>query len=212
GSGALLDLRRFGLPYEPSAPDSLNAGADVVFFSGDKLLGGPQCGIILGKPVLLKAMRRNPFYRTFRVDKLTLSALEATLSLFLEEKEIIEKHAVMAMLTCPLSEIQGRAESLAKRLQEGCADTFQVSVIDGTSEVGGGSLAGHSLPTAVVQIRSNDVPAGEIAVRLRLGEPPIFTRLHEDSIQIDLRTVLLDEDDLLLSGLQRVLEQPPSDT
>ena len=205
GSGALLDLRAFGLPHEPSVPESLGAGADVALFSGDKLLGGPQCGIILGRTALLEAMHRNPYYRTFRVDKLTLAALEGTLRLFLDQETLAEKHAVMAMLTASAEEIAARAETLAARLRQAGGDRLQVAVEESVSEVGGGSLAGHMLPTVVVRISSDDVPAGELAARLRAGEPPLFARVHKDAVVMDLRTVLPGEEDLIVTALGRAL-------
>ncbi len=205
GSGALLDLRQFGLPHEPSVPESLGADADVALFSGDKLLGGPQCGIILGKAALLEAMHRNPYYRTFRVDKLTLAALEGTLRLFLDQETLTEKHAVMAMLTASAEEITARAEALAARLRQACGDRLQVAVEESVSEVGGGSLAGHTVPTAVVRLSSEGVPAGELAARLRAGEPPLFARVHEDFVVMDLRTVLSGEEDLIVTAVVRAL-------
>jgi len=204
GSGALLDLAQFGLPHEPSVPESLAAGADAVFFSGDKLLGGPQCGIILGKPAVLDGMRSNPFYRTFRVDKLTLAALEATLRLFRDTAALAEQHQVMRFLTAPPERIRERAEALAERLREACSDRVQTSVAPGESEIGGGSLAGHSLPTFVVRVRSHQIAAGDLASRLRLGDPPIFARVHEDAVLIDPRTVLPDEEAHIVSALHQI--------
>jgi L-seryl-tRNA(Ser) seleniumtransferase len=204
GSGALLDLRDLGLPHEPSAPESLAAGADVVFFSGDKLLGGPQCGIILGRPDLLDAMRRNPYYRTFRVDKLTLAALEATLRLFLEPERLPEEHRLLSVLTCSLDTIRGRAQALARGLGGSCGGWLAAETCDGESAIGGGSLAGHALPTMVVRLRSDKLAAEELARRLRLEEPPIIARVHEDAVLLDARTILPGEDDLILAALQRI--------
>ena len=212
GSGALLDLAQFGLPHEPSVLDSLSAGADVVFFSGDKLLGGPQCGIILGKPALLDDMRSNSFYRTFRVDKLTLTALEATLRLFRDTSTLTDQHQVMRLLAAPLDAIRARAEALAGRLREVCGDQVAMTLSPGESEIGGGSLAGHSLPTCVVVVRSQRISAGELASRLRLGDPPVFTRVHEDAVVIDPRTVLPGEDELVVSVLGRIIAGPGSAT
>lgn len=202
GSGALLDLRRFGLPSEPTAPYSLKAQADVAFFSGDKLLGGPQCGIIVGKAELLECMRRNPFYRTFRVGKLTLAALEATLRLFLDPDSLAQKHLVTALLTLPLDAIRHRAEALARRAAQACAHWAEISVEEGLSEVGGGSLAGHSLPSVVVRLSPQQMPSAEVAARLRLGDPPIFARVHGEAVHFDLRTVLPGEEDLIIAALQ----------
>jgi L-seryl-tRNA(Ser) seleniumtransferase len=207
GSGALLDLPQFGLPHEPNVPESLAAGAEVVFFSGDKLVGGPQCGLILGKASLLEGMRKNPFYRTFRVDKLTLAALEATLRLFLEPETLPQKHVGFMLLTTPLTEIRRRANRLVRRLRDSAPD-LKVTLQQGVSEIGGGSLSGHELPTIVVRIESPLLSPDEIAARLRLGEPPIFVRVQEDAVQLDLRTVFPEEDNLLLAGLKQVLSTP----
>jgi L-seryl-tRNA(Ser) seleniumtransferase len=208
GSGALLDLRQLGLPHEPSVPESLAAGADVVFFSGDKLLGGPQCGVMLGKADLLERMHRNPYYRTFRVDKLTLAALEATLRLYLEPERLPEKHMVTALLTLPVAAIRARGETLAERLRQECGGWLQVAVAEGVSEIGGGSLAGHTLPTIVVKLSSAKQVTGELAARLRQSEPPIFARVHEGAVLLDLRTVLPEEDELIAAALQRL--RPPA--
>jgi L-seryl-tRNA(Ser) seleniumtransferase len=201
GSGALLDLRQFGLPHEPSVPESLAAGADVAFFSGDKLLGGPQCGIILGKAELLERMHRNPRYRTFRVDKLTMAALEATLRLYLDPERLPETHVVTAMLTAAPQKLRQRAEAMAARLREQCAGWLQVSVAEGASEIGGGSLAGHTLPTVVVRLSSDVLTAGEMAVRLRGCDPPIFARVHESGVLLDLRTVAPDEGEVVAAAV-----------
>jgi L-seryl-tRNA(Ser) seleniumtransferase len=204
GSGALVDLRQYGLPHEPSVPESLAAGADVVFFSGDKLLGGPQCGIIVGKPDPVQAMRQNPFYRTFRVDKLTLVALEATLRLFLDPETLPQRHRLMSVLTCSLDAIRQRADALVGTLNQRCGAWLAADTADSVSEVGGGSLAAHTLPTVVARLRSERFPAEEIARRLRLNEAPVFARVREDAVLLDPRTMLPDEDAIVLKALERI--------
>ena len=204
GSGALLDLETLGLPHEPSVPESLAANADVTFFSGDKLIGGPQCGIILGKTKHIQTMRRNPFYRTFRVCKLTLAALEGTLRLFLDQARLTEQHRLMAILTYPLDKIRGQANTLAEQIREACAAWLQTQVQEGESAVGGGSLAGQPLPTAVVRLTARHLPIAELAKQLRLSAPPIFTRIHEDSILLDPRTLLAGEEEFILRALERI--------
>ena len=134
-------------------PESLAAGADVTLFSGDKLLGGPQCGIILGKKAPLAAMHKNPFYRAFRVGKLTVAALEATLRLFLEPETLLEKHRLMSLLTAPLDGIRRRAESLAQEIAASCANWLSAEAQPAESEIGGGSLAGYPIPTVVVRLQ-----------------------------------------------------------
>jgi L-seryl-tRNA(Ser) seleniumtransferase len=212
GSGALVDLRRYDLPHEPSVPESLAAGADAVFFSGDKLLGGPQCGVILGKRESLQAMRQNPFYRTFRVDKLTLSALEATLRLFLEPETLPQRHRLISVLTYPLDAIRQRAEALMRSIQQRCGEWLIADTVESVSEVGGGSLAGHTLATVVVRLRSERLAADEIARRLRLNEPPVLARVHEDAVLLDPRTMLPDEDAIVLSALERIASPAEGET
>ncbi len=206
GSGALVDLARYDLPHEPSAPESIDAGADVTLFSGDKLLGGPQCGIILGKRDLLEPMRKNQLYRVFRIGKLTLAALEATLRLFLEPEDLPQRHRLMAMLTRPLEDIRRQADELARGVLEACGDRFSAEIQESESEVGGGSMAGESLPTVVMRLRSDSIPTEDLARLLRRNEPPVFARIHEDHVLIDPRTVLPGEDEIILDAVRRIGE------
>lgn len=204
GSGALTDLRAYGLPTEPNVPESLAAGADAVFFSGDKLLGGPQCGIILGKAALLQSMRKNPFYRAFRVCKLTLAALEGTLRLFLDMDRIGERHRVMAMLTASPQALEQRAVALAHLLNERCGGWLRAETAPGESEIGGGSLAGHKLPSTVVRLTSARIAAAELSRRMRLSDPPVFPRVHEDAVLLDPRTLLAGEESVIADVLDRI--------
>ena len=204
GSGALLDLRVYGLPHEPTVPESLAAGADVTLFSGDKLLGGPQCGIILGKKAPLAAMHKNPFYRAFRVGKLTLAALEATLRLFLEPETLLEKHRLLSLMTAPLDGIRLRAESLAQEIAASCANWLSAETQSSESEIGGGSLAGHPIPTVVVRLRPKGISPDDLAARLRQSDPPIFTRVQEGCVVLDLRTMLPGEERLIVPALKRI--------
>jgi len=209
GSGALVDLSPLGLPHEPTVAESLIAGADLVCFSGDKLLGGPQCGIVAGKRQAIEELRRNPFYRAFRVDKLILSVLEATLRLFLAPESLPARHLVTRLLTLPEQEVRQHAEALAARVEAACP-ALQARAAPGESEVGGGSLAGHPLPTWVVALTSQTVAAGELVSRLRLGDTPIFARVQSGSVLLDVRTILPGEDDLIVRGLARICGEPES--
>jgi L-seryl-tRNA(Ser) seleniumtransferase len=204
GSGALLDLSAFGLPHEPTVQESLAAGAEVVFFSGDKLVGGPQCGIILGKAPVIEKMRKNPFYRTFRVDKLILTALEATLRLFLDPERLPQRHRLLGILTCPVEQVRERAKSLADEIAAHCAGWLQVDVCDAACEIGGGSLAGHTIPSVAVRLRSRAIGMDDLASRLRLTEPPVFTRVQEDAVWLDMRTMLGDEPSLVVGALEKI--------
>jgi len=204
GSGALIDLRDHGLAYEPTVRDSLAAGADCALFSGDKLLGGPQCGIIVGKAEPLAAMRKNPFYRAFRVGKLTLGALEATLRLFLDADTLCAKHRVLGMLTTPVAELQRRAEVLAGDISSRCNAWLSADTAEGVTQIGGGSLAGVELPTRVVRLRSTRFRAKDLARRLRMASPPVFSRVQEDAVLLDVRTMLPGEEQLVILALVEI--------
>ena len=188
-------------------PESLAAGADVTLFSGDKLLGGPQCGILLGKQAPLAAMHKNPFYRAFRVGKLTLAALEATLRLFLEPETLLEKHRLMSLLTAPLEGIRRRAESLAQEIAASCANWLAAEAQAGESEIGGGSLAGYPIPTVVVRLSPKGISPDDLAARLRRADPPIFTRVHEGCVLLDVRTILPGEERLIVTGAEEDQER-----
>jgi len=149
-------------------------------------------------------MRTNPFYRAFRVGKLTLSALEATLRLFLDADSLPERHRVTSLLTLPVERIGERAEALAGGIRARCGAWLSAGTQAGESQVGGGSLAGHTLPTVVVRVQSDRIAAGELARRLRLEQPPVFARVQEDSVRLDPRTMLPDEDEVVVEALARI--------
>jgi L-seryl-tRNA(Ser) seleniumtransferase len=194
GSGALVPLGEWGLPAEPLVGDSVAAGADCVCFSGDKLLSGPQAGVIVGKEEAVARLRRNPFARMFRVGKLTLAGLEATLLHYLNGDHA-ERIPLYRMLSTTLDELEARAEKLAAAAGE--APGASVSVADGTSYVGGGSVPDEGVPTRVVRLGHEALSADEIARRLRRGLPSVYARIEEDAVVLDMRTLLPGEDDLL---------------
>jgi L-seryl-tRNA(Ser) seleniumtransferase len=202
GSGLLIDAATLGLPYEPTPMDSLRDGADVVTMSGDKLLGGPQAGIILGRNELIDRMRRNPLCRALRVDKMTLAALEATLTLYLDPERACREIPVLSMLTQSRDKITERAEALAAalRMRGIAADTAP-----GASAVGGGAFPAAPLPTTVVRISVSDHLPERLDRELRAASPPIVARVAEDRLVIDLRTVLTGEDGIVLQTLVRLL-------
>ena len=182
GSGALLDTARYGLAHEPMVQESVAAGAHVICFSGDKLLGGPQAGIIVGKAQSLAPLRQHPLARALRMDKLDLAALSATLIHYLKGEA--ESHIpVWRMISLPLSEIAGQAAEFARQL---CAVGFSAEVIDGQSTIGGGSLPGETLPTKLVALSVPD--PDEFLARLRRGDPPVVARIQADRVVFDLRT------------------------
>ena len=174
GSGCLYDLTRFGLPDEPIVGDSVRAGADLVLFSGDKLLGGPQCGIIVGRAELVEKLRANPLARALRVDKLTLAALQATLEIH-RAGRAFEEIPVLRQLSLPADEIRSTAERLVERLRAASPSSVTFSVQAVESAPGGGALAGQTLPSWAIAIQA---PHPERICRtLRLGTPAVIPRL-----------------------------------
>lgn len=195
GSGALLDTTRYGLEPEPTVMAGLQAGCDVIAFSGDKLLGGPQAGILCGRADLIGAMKRHPLARALRADKLCLAALVATLIPYLTGKATKEI-PIWQMIARPLAELEAEAYTWAARLQE---QGIGARVVDGRSTVGGGSLPGTSLPTKLVAI--DQANADEVAARLRAGQPPVIGRIQDDRYVVDPRTVLREQVESLLRAL-----------
>jgi len=200
GSGCLIDLRAQGIRDEPIATASLEAGVDVVTFSGDKLLGGPQAGIVAGKRELLERIRRNPLFRALRVDKLIIAALEATVSLYLQGKT--DDVPALRLINLPVEAIRRRATRWAEKIS---ADhRFSVRVREGESVIGGGSTPAQSLPTALVAVTHSSRSAQELEDRLRRNSPAVIARVEEDALLLDLRTVFEDQDDALLRALQAI--------
>ena len=192
GSGCVLDLGPYGLD-EPLAQDSLRAGVDLVSFSADKLLGGPQAGILAGRPELIARLRRNPVYRALRLDKLICQALEATLRQLLLER--YDEVPALRMIRQSAEEIRRRAEAFLKRLPE-----LRAELIPGESMIGGGATPEQPLPTWLIALTPQDLVAAE--ARLRAAEPPVIARLAENRLLIDLRTVFVEEEAELARALQ----------
>ncbi|MDZ7262587.1 MAG: L-seryl-tRNA(Sec) selenium transferase [candidate division KSB1 bacterium] len=202
GSGMLFDLSRYGLPKEPVVRDSIQAGADVVTFSGDKLLGGPQAGILVGRKKYIDLMKKNQLTRALRCCKLTFAALEATLRLFLDQESLLKRHAVMRLLTRPISEIEAQAKVFIEKIND---TNVMATIEDSLSEVGGGSLATESLPTKLVSLQIKGLSADELARSLRLNHPPIIARIRDDKVLLDFRTIGEDETDIITQAMQRIL-------
>ena len=192
GSGALIDLTRFGLPHEPTVQASLRAGADLVTFSADKLIGGPQGGIIVGKKEYVDRLRAHPMARMVRVGKLTLVALEATLRLFLDEEKLLAEHPTIGMLREPVAAVSRRARRLAAGIRTRLPQA-EVAVVPTYSQLGSGSLPTHDVPSRAVAVTVPPLSADALAERLRLSEPPVFARIQEDRVLLDLRTIATDE-------------------
>ena len=197
GSGALIDLRHHGLPDEPVIADSISAGVDLVSFSGDKLLGGPQAGLIVGRGELIERLRRDPLYRALRVGKLVYAALEATLDSYARgnaENEI----PVMRMLAETTESLASRSRVIAEKLRSAGST---VDVIDGNSVVGGGAAPGIQPVTSLVSIHPSGMSAAALERRLRLGDVPVIARLQDDRVLFDLRTVESGDEDLLVEAV-----------
>src|SRR5215472_9541548 len=198
GSGALIDLSEYGLPHEPTLADEIAAGVDLVAVSGDKLLGGPQCGIIAGRAGLIDTLRRNPLLRALRVDKMTLAALSATLAVYVEPGRLREI-PFFAMLATPVDDLRKRADAIVDATLS--AAPVRVSTLATTSAVGGGSLPTTTIPSAGIGLTARDFSVDELASRLRRGRPPIVGRADGDSIVLDLRTVRPSEDAAIIAAI-----------
>ncbi|HDQ71956.1 MAG TPA: L-seryl-tRNA(Sec) selenium transferase [Chloroflexi bacterium] len=206
GSGALLDTAPFGLVHEPMVQESVAAGATVVCFSGDKLLGGPQAGVIVGKAAHIDPLKSHPLARALRPDKLCLAGLQATLLHYLRD-EAIEQIPVWRMIAAPLAEIETRARRWQETLyQEG----IEAEITDGASTVGGGSLPGETLPTRLLALPV--AHPDRLAAALREGPQPVVARIEDERLVLDPRTVLPEEEDNLLKTIENVLSQLPRKT
>ncbi len=202
GSGVLIDISKFGLEYEPTVQDSIKKGVDIVTFSGDKLLGGPQAGIIVGKKKYIDQMKKNPLTRAFRVDKFSISALEATLRLYLDEKIAVEKVPTLNMLSMSIEKLELKAQKLYALLNEKVKDEgLSFHIVDSFSEVGGGSLPLERIPTKCIMISLKGLSVNEFEKSLREYDIPIITRIYKDNIFIDLRTVREDEFQIIADGI-----------
>jgi L-seryl-tRNA(Ser) seleniumtransferase len=195
-----VDLTAYGLRDEPPAGASLKAGVDVVTFSGDKLLGGPQAGILLGKHEPLEKIRKNPLFRALRVDKLTIAALEATIALYLHGQT--QAIPALRMIELPKDAIIPRAARLAERIA--ARPGFSARLEDGESVVGGGSTPGQSLLTKLVAVKNAKWNAQELEGVLRRNSPPIIARVERDELLLDLRTVFEDQDEELAQAFERL--------
>jgi L-seryl-tRNA(Ser) seleniumtransferase len=197
GSGLLLDLAPWGLTGEPTVAAAVASGADLITFSGDKLLGGPQAGILLGSAEAIAACRADPIARTVRADKLTLAALEATLALYRDPERARREIPVLRMLTEDLEGLRRRGEALIK----GAERRVEAELVQGESEVGGGSFPGAKLPTWLVTIKPGLLTPDSYVARLRSSEPPVIARIVDDRVVLDPRTILPDQIDATVRAL-----------
>ena len=193
GSGTFIDFSKFGLVKEPTVQESVAAGVDVVTFSGDKLLGGPQAGIIVGKKHILDQIKQNPLARALRIDKLTLAALEATASLYREEAKAIRTIPTLRMLTTKIDELEARASQLTKKIEKIDNSRVQIELIKLSSKAGGGALPLLELPSICLRIKIAGLSTNKLELTMRRNDPPIIGRIEDDAFIVDPRT-LQDED------------------
>jgi L-seryl-tRNA(Ser) seleniumtransferase len=199
GSGALVNLQSFGINGEAGVLDSLRAGVNVVTYSGDKLLGGPQAGLISGRREILARMRSNSLFRALRVDKLTYAVLDATLLAYVKYDH--DAIPTLRMMRLGKEDIQRRAEALAAQVG---SSKLQITVIDGESVIGGGAAPSSVLPTRLLAVTSKNLSADDLAARFRGCEPPIIVRVDEGSVLMDLRTVFPEQDSIVAMALGRI--------
>jgi L-seryl-tRNA(Ser) seleniumtransferase len=200
GSGNLLDLSAHGVKNEPTVSDLLRDGADVVTFSGDKLLGGPQAGILAGRTEILARMRANPLYRALRPDKMTVAGLEATLEAFVAGSAL-EEIPALRMLTRSAADVRARTEAFLGRLTTKAGGDLEMRVEAGVSRVGGGAAPMEDLPTFLLAVRPRTMSAESYEGALRLGSPPVVARVREGWVLLDLRTILDDQEEALFGAL-----------
>ena len=207
GSGSLIDLTRYGLPYEPVVRERINAGVDVVTFSGDKLLGGSQAGIIVGRLDAIEKIRKNPLMRALRVGKLTIAALEATLRLYLNEKDLTEKLPMLQRYTRSIDELRETGEKLANFLRHVFRDTIEVTVEDSTAQIGSGSLPVDTLPSLAICIHSSQISAETLAAHFRTQSIPVIGRVQDERFRLDVRTVVGKESVWIADAAKGVMER-----
>ena len=201
GSGVFVDLSKYGLTYEPTVIDSLKKGVDIVTFSGDKMLGGPQAGIIVGKKEYIEKMKKNQLTRALRVDKMKIAALEATLRMYLDEEEAIRNIPTLKMITCSLKELDEKAVILLNKIKELNIDA-DIQKEKNVSQVGGGSMPLEKLDTYTVTIKPNKFSVSYLEKRLRKSDAHIIGRINEDKYILDVRTIEENEFDLIVKELK----------
>lgn len=203
GSGVFIDLSKYGLSYEPTVLDSLKNGADIVTFSGDKLLGGVQAGIIVGKKEYIQKMKKNQLTRALRVDKLTICALEATLRMYLDEENAIKNIPTLRMLTYSIQELEKKAVGLYDKIKD--LKDFDIKISDSKSQVGGGSMPLEFIDSKVIEIIPKKISVSSLEKKLRFSKSHIIGRIKDEKYILDVRTIFEDEFDLIYEELKRCL-------
>ena len=192
GSGVFIDLSKYGLEYEPTVLDSIHRGADIVTFSGDKMLGGAQAGIIVGKKKYISAMKKNQLTRALRVDKLTICALEATLRMYLDEEEAVKNIPTLRMITMPMEELERKANLLYAEIEKLNLDA-DVHIEECLSQVGGGSMPLETMKSRGIAITPNNMNVSTLERKLRLSDSHIIARVYDNKYVLDVRTIFEDE-------------------
>ncbi len=200
GSGAMTYTENYGLGHEPRISETICSGTDLVCFSGDKLLGGPQSGVIVGKKKYIDLLRKHPLYRALRVDKMVIAGLEQIILSYLKKEE--EKIPIWRLISTPLDGLRNRGEDISKRLKD---FGISVSLKEGRSTVGGGSLPGETLPTVVLSLESQ-IPPERLAERFRSLDYPVIGRVEKNRFVLDLRTIFPEQDEIVIEGIKKVLK------
>ncbi|NEZ45687.1 L-seryl-tRNA(Sec) selenium transferase [Clostridium niameyense] len=205
GSGTLIDFSKYGFTYEPTVQSSLEKGIDIVTFSGDKMLGGPQAGIIVGKKKYIDKMKKNQLTRALRIDKMTLAALEGTLKYYLDEEEAIKYIPTLYMILSSKDIHKKRAQRLKRKLQNNVED-FKIKIEEDYSMVGGGSMPAEKIPTYVLKIASDKITAEQIEKKLRLSRNPIVVRVNKNEVILDVRTLFDKDFDIIVNEFKKLLK------
>lgn len=205
GSGVLVDFSSYGLTHEPTVRESVSAGIDIVTCSGDKLFGGPQAGIIVGRADIIAKIKKNPLTRALRIDKFTLAAMEATLRLYLDEEKAIREIPTLKMITMPQEELKSRAEALACMLQDRIGRSADIEIVTGHSQVGGGALPEENIPTFLVALSCKSISVNFLEDRLRRLEPPVLARIQKDRLLLDTRTLLEGDAEVITDHLEKII-------
>lgn len=205
GSGSLIDLSRFGLEKEPTVQEAVSSGVDVVTFSGDKLLGGPQAGIIVGRKKYIEQIKNNPLNRALRIDKFTLSGLESILRCYLDEEKAIHQIPTLSMIAESIDQVQARAETCLNKMTAICNNNCMLDIVETASRVGGGAMPEQGVPSIAVAIKPTSFSAGKLEKLLREQPVPIIGRVEHERLLLDMRTVAEDEIALIVDSLAAVI-------
>jgi len=203
GSGCLIDLSKYGMDREPTVQEAIKEGADIVTFSGDKLMGGPQAGIILGREEYIQRIKANPLNRAVRIDKLTLAGLESTLLIYLDEARAVREIPTLRMLTYSHDELRKRAQRLSRKIRTTIPSGVKIGVRGDVSQVGGGAYPVQLLPTYVVTLKPDHGSVHQLEKRLRKGNPPIIARVSKEEVLLDVRTIGNEEENFIVDGIEK---------